>query len=98
MSLFSLDLQKLIGGPRDSLVFNIQLIHNRRLFSISALGDTGADSYVFINSLMVIILGKRFGLRVERLGCECLVRGFNGKLVEPIRHMAFLTICIDRRI
>ncbi|KAJ5260703.1 Retrovirus polyprotein [Penicillium chrysogenum] len=73
-------------------------MHNRRSFSILALGDTGVDSYVFINSSMVIILGKRFGLRVERLGCECLVRGFNGKLAELIRHMAFLTICIDRRI
>ena len=59
-------------------------MYNRRLFSILALGDTRVDSYVFINSLIVIILGKRFRLRVERLGYKYLVRGFNSKLVELI--------------
>ncbi|KAJ5816992.1 Retrovirus polyprotein [Penicillium robsamsonii] len=73
-------------------------MHNGRSFSILALGDTGADGYVFINSLMVVLLSKRFGLRVEKLSRECPVRGFNGKRAEPIRHMAVLIICIDGRI
>jgi hypothetical protein len=46
-------------------------IENKRLLYIS-----------FINSSIVILLGKRFGLRVERLGRKYPVRGFNGKLVE----------------
>ena len=35
--------------------------------------NTKAGSYIFINLLIVIILGKRFGLRVERLDYKYLV-------------------------
>ncbi|KAJ5845119.1 hypothetical protein N7534_008788, partial [Penicillium rubens] len=51
-----------------------------RLFSILALGDTRVDSYIFINSSIVILLGKRFGLRVERLG-----RKYPRKIVRNIK-------------
>ena len=49
MLLYLLDLYKLIGGPRDSLVFNTRLIYNGHSFSILVLGDTGADRYIFLN-------------------------------------------------
>ena len=57
-----------MGGPRDSLVFNTRLMHNGRSFSILALSDTGADRYVFLNRGLSVLLGKRFGLKVESIG------------------------------
>lgn len=98
MSLYSLDLHKLIGGPRDSLVFNTRLMHNGRSFSISALGDIGADGYVFLNQELSVLLGKRFGLKAESIGQECPVRGFDGKLSKPITYVNFLTMCVDGRV
>ncbi|KAL2695017.1 hypothetical protein AAEP93_007409 [Penicillium crustosum] len=73
-------------------------MHNGRSFSISALGDTGADGYVFLNRGLSVLLGKRFGLKAESIGQECPVRGFDGKLSKPITHATFLTMCVDGRV
>ncbi|KAI3220470.1 hypothetical protein DTO012A9_10171 [Penicillium roqueforti] len=98
VSLYALDLHKLLGGPRDSLVFNTRLTYNGRSFTISALADTGADGSIFINTELVILLGKKFGLRTYKLDRECPVRGFDGKLSRPITHAVVLTLSIDDRI
>ncbi|CRL31343.1 RNA-directed DNA polymerase (reverse transcriptase) [Penicillium camemberti] len=73
-------------------------MHNGRSFSISALGDTGADGYVFLSRGLSVLLGKRFGLKAESIGQECPVRGFDGKLSKPITHVTFLTMCVDGRV
>ncbi|KAI2732919.1 hypothetical protein DTO013F2_10515 [Penicillium roqueforti] len=69
-----------------------------RSFTISALADTGADSSIFINTELVILLGKKFGLHTYKLDRECPVRGFDGKLSRPITHAVVLTLSIDDRI
>ncbi|EKV14852.1 Retrovirus polyprotein, putative [Penicillium digitatum Pd1] len=73
-------------------------MHHGRSFSISALGDTGADGYVFLNRELSVLLGKRFGLKAESIGQECPVRGFDGKPSKAITHVTFLTMCVDGRI
>ena len=98
MLLYALDLYKLLGGLRDSLVFNIRLIHNGRSFTISALADTGADGSVFINEELVILLGKKFGLRTHKLDRECPVRGFDGRLSRPITYIVLLSMNVDDRV
>lgn len=98
MLLYVLDLYKLLGGLRDSLVFNIRLTYNRRFFTILALVDTRADGLIFINTELVILLGKKFGLCTYKLDRECLVRGFDSKLLRPIIYTVVLTLSIDNRI
>lgn len=98
MSLYTLDLYKLLGGLRDSLVFNIRLTYNRYSFIILALVDTRVDSLIFINIELVILLSKKFGLYTYKLDRECLVRGFDSKLLRPIIYTVVLTLSIDDRI
>ena len=98
MSLYGLNLQKLLGSPNDSLVFSTQLMHNGRSFSISALGDTGADGSIFIDSSLVWLLGKQFGLNTHRLDREYPLVGFNGRKARPITHAVILSLCVDGRI
>ncbi|KAJ5145637.1 Retrovirus polyprotein [Penicillium bovifimosum] len=70
---------------------------NGRSFSISALGDTGADGSIFINSALVELLGQH-GLRTQRLDRECPVNGLDGKPSRPITHAVILSMGIDGHI
>ncbi|KAI3115141.1 hypothetical protein CBS147333_1538 [Penicillium roqueforti] len=73
-------------------------MHNGRSFSIDTLADTGADGSIFINLALVILLGKKFGLRTYKLNQEYPVRGFDGKLANPITHVVILTLNINGRV
>lgn len=92
-----LDLTNLLASSGQHLVFNAQLVHNGYSVSISALGDTGANGFVFINSDLAILLGKQLGIRTIRLPRECPVRGFDGRPAQPITHAILLTLIIDGR-
>jgi hypothetical protein len=98
VSLYSLNLQKLLGSPYDSLVFNTELMINGRSFSISALCDTGADGSIFIDTALVALLCQQQGLRVQRLERQCPVNGFDGKPARPITHAVILSMCIEGHV
>lgn len=42
-------------------------MHNGRSFSIETLADIGADGSIFINTALIILLGKKFSLRTYKL-------------------------------
>lgn len=97
VSLYAVDLSKLIGHPDRGFTLPVQLAHNGFSVSISALGDTGANGLVFIDTNLAILLGKSFGLRSHRLPHEVPVQGFNGKPGVPITHAVLLTLMVDGR-
>lgn len=97
MSLYALNLKKLLGS-QNHLVFNLQLVHNGYSVSIRALGDTGADGFIFLDTNLAILMGQRFGAKTVRLPQECPVEGFDGKPAKPITHAMILNLIIDGRM
>jgi predicted aspartyl protease len=95
--LYAVDLSKLIGHPDRGFTFPIRLAHNGRSVSTTALGDTGANGFIFIDTDLAVLLCESLGLRTIRLPRECPVQGFNGKAGNPITHAVLLTLLIDGR-
>jgi predicted aspartyl protease len=87
----------MLGHPDKNLTFPVQLACNGRSVSVTALGDTGANGFIFIDTNLALILCKSLGLRTIRLPHECPVQGFNGRPGSPITHAVVLTLLIDGR-
>lgn len=95
MSLIDLDLSKLMTSK--AFVLKPQLVYNGRSFSISALGDTGAQGYVYINTSLVVQLHVNSGVYVEKFDNPIPVKGYNRHPGAPITHFVRLTLHIDGR-
>ena len=91
-----LNLSKLLGGK--SFTVSSQLGQNGSWFAISALGDSGALRYLFIDIQLAVQLVKYFSIKVKQLNQLCPIWGYNGKLRTPIEHAIFLNWEVDRKI
>jgi hypothetical protein len=66
-------------------------------FHTLALGDTGANGFLFINSELATLLIRYCGARSKPLPCAISVTGYNGQGKSSISHYVRLTLQIDNR-
>lgn len=81
----------------ESLSFTTQIAYNRHSFSISALSDTRAGGYIYIDSALAVQAAKAFGLHILPLPHPIPTEGYNGHLGRPITYSLKLTLIIDGR-
>ena len=60
-----------------------------------ALGDTRANSFLFINSELTTLLIRHYGVCSKPLPRTILVTGYNGKSDSRITHYVHLTLQIN---
>ncbi|KAJ5413808.1 gag/polymerase/env polyprotein [Penicillium cosmopolitanum] len=80
-----------------AFVLKPQLVCNGRSFSITALGDTGAQGFVYINTPLVVQLHRNSGVYVEKLDKPIPVKGYDGHPGTPITHFVRFTLYLDGR-
>ena len=90
-------MQKLLGGEQDSFTLGVQVAGNGVSIAINALIDTGANGYVFLNTALAIRLAQFFGVGTLPLIQDCPVRGYDGRMGEPITHAIVLGLRVDGR-
>jgi predicted aspartyl protease len=66
-------------------------------FHTRALGDTGANGFLFINSELAALLTRYCGARSKPLSYAILVTGYNGNGNSRITYYIRLTLQIDNR-
>lgn len=90
-------MQRLLGREQDSFTLGVQVAGNGVSIATNALIDTGANGYVFLNTLLAIKLAQFFGVGTIPLGHTCPVRGYDGRKGEPITHAIVLDLRVDGR-
>jgi predicted aspartyl protease len=70
-------LQELLGKDSDSFTIPIKIVQNGCSVTVSALIDTGANGFAFIDTNFVTLICQRFSIQVIPLGAECIVKGYN---------------------
>ena len=66
-------------------------------FHTRALGDTGANGFLFINTELATLLIRHCGARSKPLSCAVSVTGYDGQGSYKITHYMRLTLQIDNR-
>jgi transposase InsO family protein len=90
-------LQDLLGRENESFTVPTQIVQNGYSIPIHALGDTGANGFLFIDTAFAVKLAKFFKIRTIPIGTQCAVNGYDGKQATPITHALVLTLNIDGR-
>jgi predicted aspartyl protease len=62
-----------------------------------ALIDSGANGFVFIDTLCAADIAKYLNLKTQRLPYDVSVKGYDGKAGQPITHYIRLHLTIDGR-
>ena len=84
-----------MGG--NSYTLQTQLNIKGFTFYTRALGDTGANGFLFINSELATLLIRHCGARSKPLPRAISVTGYDGKSNSRITHYVRLTLQIDNR-
>ena len=84
-----------MGG--ESYTLCIQLNTKGFTFYTRALGDTGANGFLFINSELASLLIRHCGARSKPLPYAIPVTGYDGKSRARVTHYIRLTLQIDNR-
>ena len=90
-----MDLSQLLKGDSFTLPYTIS--SNGLGIKTRTLIDTGANGYAFIDTDFVAIATRFLDTKVQRLPAACNVRGFDGKIAQPITDYVELTMLINRR-
>jgi predicted aspartyl protease len=62
-----------------------------------ALIDSGANGFIFVNTLFAIDLARSFNITTTRLPSPIQVKGYNGKPGKPVTHYIRLHLTVDQR-
>ncbi len=73
------------------------LSHNGYSVKTNALADSGANGFVFIDTLCAIDIAKFLNLKAQRLPRAINVKGYNGKVGNAITHILRLHLTVDER-
>jgi hypothetical protein len=73
------------------------LSHNGYSVKLKALADSGANGFVFIDTLYAINIAKFLNLKVQQLPRAINVKGYNGKVGNAITHILRLHLTVDGR-
>jgi hypothetical protein len=79
------------------MIVNCNLSTNGYRVTSSALVDTRANGFVFINTLFAYDIAKLLGLKAQRLPYTIGTKGYDGKAGERITHYLRLHITVDGR-
>ncbi|QSZ28608.1 hypothetical protein DSL72_003107 [Monilinia vaccinii-corymbosi] len=90
-----LDLTKLIGSQ--AMTLPCILSKNGYSFRSSALLDSGANGYAFIDTTLLTLLFHLFKPRYQLLENSIGVKGYNSAQGRAITHYTFLNLLIDSR-
>lgn len=93
----AIDLSQLLGG--DSFTTPCKLVKNGYGVSFSALTDTGANGYAFIDAQFATDLCRFLSIKPHALPKDKIwhVRGYNGRSGDDITQYVTLTLCIAGR-
>jgi hypothetical protein len=78
-------LSQLVGGLY-LLIFCI-LLYNGYAIQLNALADSGANGFVFINTLYIYNIAKFLELKAQRLLQPVSVKGYNDKKDSAITYI-----------
>ena len=84
-----------MGG--EHFTINSIVSNNGYGVSLSALVDTGANGFIFIDEDCAITVANFLGTKVVRLDTEVPVRGYDGRAGQAITHAIILDLKVDGR-
>ena len=90
-----MDLSKLIGG--ESLTLPWMVNNNQLGIKTSALIDTGANGFIFIDTEFAKLVCYHLDLTPKLLPVSCGVQGFDGRAADAITSYIELNLYIDGR-
>jgi hypothetical protein len=93
--LQQIDLSSLIAGNSFTLAYTLRTDSNGIAVQVEALGNTGASSYVFIDSKFATDLCRSLGVKPRQLPYTIYLKEFNSKKGSPISQYLLLNIEID---
>jgi predicted aspartyl protease len=73
------------------------LSNNGYSIQLHALADSGANGFLFLDTLCAIEMAKFLGLKAQRLPATINVKGYDGKTSNSITHILRLHLTIDGR-
>jgi transposase InsO family protein len=88
-------LSQLVGGPH--LTIPCTLSKNGYSIQLHALADSGANGFIFLDTLCAIDMAKFLGIKAQRLPTAINVKGYDGKTGNSITHILRLHLTIDGR-
>jgi hypothetical protein len=94
-NLQQIDLSSLIAGNSFTLACTLRTDGNGIAIQVKALSDTGASSYIFIDSELATDLCRSLEVKPRQLPYTIYPKGFNGKKGSPISQYLSLNIEID---
>jgi Reverse transcriptase (RNA-dependent DNA polymerase)/RNase H-like domain found in reverse transcriptase/Retroviral aspartyl protease len=84
-----------MGGQH--LTIACMLSTNGTSVASRALIDSGANGFIFVNTLFAIDLVRSFNITAARLPSPIQVKGYNGKPGKPVTHYIRLHLTVDQR-
>ena len=84
-----------MGGPH--LTVPCTLASNGYAVTLHALADSGANGFVFLDTLCAIDIAKFLNITAERLPQPINVKGYDGKTGNAITHILRLHLTVDGR-
>jgi hypothetical protein len=63
------------------------IAHNKYIVKLNALADSGANSFVFINTLYAIDIAKFLNVKAQHLSCLINIKGYDRKAGSAITHI-----------
>jgi hypothetical protein len=63
------------------------ITHNKYIVKLNAFADSGANGFVFINTLYTINITKFLNIKAQRLSYLINVKGYNRKAKSAITHI-----------
>jgi predicted aspartyl protease len=84
-----------MGGQH--LTIACMLSTNGTSVASRALIDSGANGFIFVNTLFAIDLARSFNITTTRLPSPIQVKGYDGKPGKPVAHYIRLHLTVDQR-
>ena len=84
-----------MGGQH--LTIACMLSTNGTSVASRALIDSGANGFIFVNTLFAIDLARSFNITTARLPSPIQVKGYDGKPGKPVTHYIRLHLTVDQR-
>ena len=82
-----------MGGQH--LTIACMLSTNGTSVASRALIDSGANGFIFVNTLFAIDLARSFNITTTRLPSPIQVKGYDSKLGKPVTHYIRLHLIVD---
>ena len=94
IDISSVDLSQLIGGKHFTIPCT--LTYNGYGVQTSALVDSGANGFIFIDAQFAKDLSKFLNTQITPLEAPCPVKGYDGQPGRPATHMITLNLGVDQ--